>query len=155
MSYEQKTRIHYEMPRGDWTVVARLTDFSGLPYNIAHADFMRGIIGLAPNEADVDEDGNLFAALKTFDSAGEAVIQETASKLYKVVASFVRLELDPEIVALTVPASQLSRELDLSVSFHYLDQDVSYEMRQEMDSMRGQALDRRGVDAEFEHLLDA
>lgn len=151
MSYEIKTRIKPDMPKGDWTIVARLTDFAGLPYTAAHADFLGDVLGLSASAIETD-DGSLYVALPTTGSHEKGVISQAARPLHLALA---RLALEPEIVALSVETSQLTlTEQPLSTSFQYLPVDVSYELRQEMDELALQPLVDDDVFLEIEHLSD-
>ena len=151
MSYEIKTRIKPDMPKGNWTIVARLTDFSGAPYTSVHADFLGDMLGMSASAIESD-DGSLYVALPTKGSHEDGVIEQAARPLHLALA---RLALEPEITALSVETSQLTLvEQSLATSFQYLPEDVSYEFCQELANLALQPPVEDDLFLEIEHLSD-
>ncbi|MDL2342494.1 MAG: hypothetical protein QFB87_05460 [Patescibacteria group bacterium] len=150
MSYEIKTRVKPDLPKGDYTVVARLMDYAGRPYTEAHASFLTDGLGLVARQAEATE-GALYVALSTTNLAEKAVIEQSARPLHQ---SLARLALDPEILAFVIPSSQLSPERPLAESFPYLTEDVSLELRDELQALSATPLDDANFYFEVEHLAD-
>ena len=150
MSYEQKTKLKPDLPRGDYTIVARLTDYAGSPYTAAHADFLSDVLSVSAKSVEVD-DGHLFVALAVRDKEGLSVTEQAACPLYLGLA---RLALDPEILAFAIPSSQLNPERPLAGSFPYLSEDVTLELRHELDELALQPPIDNDLSLEIEHLSD-
>ena len=92
---------------------------------------MGDALGLQPLKVEVNE-GALFVALHTAGQEEAAVIAQSARPLHRGLA---RLAIDPEIIAFVIPTSQISPKRPLAESFLYLTEDISLEMRDELDAL--------------------
>jgi hypothetical protein len=150
MPYEQKTRQKPQLPEDDYTVVARLTAFTDIPYNQAHASFLQDSLHLQDHEIELNDD-NLYVALRVGRLADEAVWQEAA---YSLSRGLARLAIDPDIVALADQTKMIDRGRKLSDSFPYLMSDVTVDLCNELADLRTQQVEIFDFDMELQHLQE-
>ena len=150
MSYEIITGLKSRLPRGDYTVVSRLKDYSCNPYLPAHESFLDDSLRPVPHAVQLHE-GLLFVAIHTVNLAEDAVIKAVAHPLYRGIA---QLALEAEIEAFVIQTSQLSPTRPLAQSFSYLDEEVSLQLNHQIGDLRLQPEDDYMIYSELQELLD-
>lgn len=150
MYNEKVTRQKPNLPEADYTVIARLTAFGDQPYGVAQAIALQDCLHLETREVQL-EDNNLFVRLHVGRAANELVWQEAAHVLHRGLA---RLAITPDIDAGADITSMIDRSRPLSVTFPYLEHDISRDLVNELSSLNTEPVEQFDFDGELRLLAE-
>jgi hypothetical protein len=163
MSYEKHTPIEPTLPEGDVTVLVRVANLANLPYDSQHASYLEENMlldmALVPNNTAIDTpqitaiDGELYAKISTHGINCSEAVARSAKFLYKGLAH-VAFET-AEIFGSADEADKINPNKSLDESFPHLQEDVTIELRHELEELKFRPTDSTDFDAELYAMLDA
>jgi|GEM_PF-5341358 len=163
MSYEKQTRIKPDLPEGDVTVVVQVANLANQPYNNQHASFLQETLfsdkAQPANKAAVDApriialDGALYAEIRTHGIDYAEAVARSAKLLYGGLA---HVAFDTaEIFAHADATVEVSPHRSLDQTFPYLKEDVTLELRHDLEELSYGPPDTSAMDTELYAMLDA
>lgn len=135
MSFDEiRTRVKPDLPRGNWAAVFRLSGIANTPIaSSAYELFQVSLPSDSPcsvtNQLGIEHDavdGAIYARFDTTATEGMVALREST---HRILQGIRLLGLDVEIEAHIDSANQISPTRPLPETYPYMQQDVTYEVR--------------------------